>query len=64
MLKWLVVMKYTGIIQMKTFGFSYSFLLQCSMPFWATMAIWAKPKFYAKRVAFGLGLFGSLIYYI
>ena len=38
--------------------------IQSFMPIWATMAIWAKSNFYAKRATFGLGLFGSLIYYI
>jgi hypothetical protein len=39
-------------------------LVQCSMPIWATMVIWAKLRLYTRRPVFGLGLFGSLICYI
>jgi hypothetical protein len=38
--------------------------LQCSMPIWATMAIWAKLKFDTQGPVFGLGIFSSSIHYI
>jgi hypothetical protein len=38
--------------------------VQCSMPIWATMVIWAKLRLYTRRPVFGLGIFGSLICYI